>query len=86
MLAGVEPEADPNDGPLSDRRQVSLDPEAFDGLQRRVDAVGERRAGTVELFERRKALDEVVVISGELGLYDIDATSPARSPHGETFS
>jgi hypothetical protein len=85
-LPWVEPEDDPNDEGLLDRRQVSLDPEAFDALQRRVDAPGERRAGAVELFERRKALDELVAISEELGLYDIDATSPAGSPHHETFS
>ena len=82
----MKPDEGCPDEPYLDRRQVTLDPEDFDVLQRRVDAPGERRAGAVELFERRRALDELVAISDELGLYDIEAIPAAELPHDETFS
>lgn len=67
----------PHDSP-PDRRQVTLDDETFDALEQRVDAPGEWRAGTADLFDRRKALDELVSISEELGLYDLSLLDQGR--------
>lgn len=68
----MKPDEDRPNEPYLDRRQVALDPEDFDALERRVDTPGERRAGAVELFERRTAFEELVAVSDELGLYKLD--------------
>lgn len=70
----MQPDEDGPNSALRDRRHVTPDEEAFDALQRRVDAPGERRAGAAELFERRRALSELVAISEELGLYDQESS------------
>jgi hypothetical protein len=82
----MKPDEGRPDEPYLDRRQVTLDPEAFDVLQRRVDAPGEPRAGAAELFERRRALDELAAISDELGLYDIEAIPATELPQDEISS